>query len=87
MKLLLFLSSKYTITMAFNSMYVFTAEMFPTELRMSLFGIASMFGRMGSMIAPQMSLLVCVEIPYICVYIFFFQKTTYSDMIKSYFVP
>ncbi|XP_022167889.1 solute carrier family 22 member 21-like isoform X2 [Myzus persicae] len=56
-KLLLFLSSKYAITMAFNTMYVFTAEMFPTELRMSLFGIASMFGRMGSMIAPQMSLL------------------------------
>lgn len=57
-KLLLFLSSKYAITMAFNTMYVFTAEMFPTELRMSLFGIASMFGRLGSMIAPQMSLLV-----------------------------
>ncbi|XP_060880528.1 solute carrier family 22 member 21-like isoform X1 [Metopolophium dirhodum] len=56
-KLLLFLSSKYAITMAFNTMYVFTAEMFPTELRMSLFGIASMFGRMGSMFAPQMTLL------------------------------
>jgi len=59
-KLLLFLSSKFAITMAFNTMYVFTAEMFPTELRMSLFGIASMFGRLGSMIAPQMSLLVCI---------------------------
>ncbi|XP_050436536.1 solute carrier family 22 member 21-like isoform X2 [Adelges cooleyi] len=57
LKLLLFLSSKYAITMAFNTMYVFTAEMFPTELRMSLFGITSMFGRFGSMIAPQMSLL------------------------------
>ncbi|XP_027853755.2 solute carrier family 22 member 21-like isoform X2 [Aphis gossypii] len=56
-KLILFLSSKYAITMAFNTMYVFTAEMFPTELRMSLFGIASMFGRMGSMFAPQMTLL------------------------------
>ncbi|KAF0767385.1 solute carrier family 22 member 21-like [Aphis craccivora] len=56
-KLILFLSSKYTITMAFNTMYVFTAEMFPTELRMSLFGISSMFGRMGSMLAPQMTLL------------------------------
>ncbi|XP_050535666.1 solute carrier family 22 member 4-like isoform X2 [Daktulosphaira vitifoliae] len=57
LKLLLFLGSKYAITMAFNTMYVFTAEMFPTELRMSLFGITSMFGRFGSMIAPQMSLL------------------------------
>ncbi|XP_025209233.1 solute carrier family 22 member 21-like isoform X1 [Melanaphis sacchari] len=56
-KLILFLSSKYAITMSFNTMYVFTAEMFPTELRMSLFGIASMFGRMGSMFAPQMTLL------------------------------
>jgi hypothetical protein len=43
-------------------MYVFTAEMFPTELRMSLFGITSMFGRLGSMIAPQMSLLVFKQI-------------------------
>lgn len=60
LKLILFLSSKYAITMAFNTMYVFTAEMFPTELRMSLFGIASMFGRMGSMFAPQMTLLVCI---------------------------
>lgn len=60
MKLFLFLCSKYSITMAFNSMYVFTAEMFPTELRMTLFGIASMFGRLGSMIAPQMSLLVTI---------------------------
>ncbi|XP_025207541.1 solute carrier family 22 member 21-like [Melanaphis sacchari] len=57
MKLFLFLGSKYAITMAFNAMYVYTAEMFPTELRMTLFGITSMFGRLGVMFAPQMTLL------------------------------
>ncbi|XP_015363439.1 PREDICTED: solute carrier family 22 member 5-like [Diuraphis noxia] len=57
MQLLLFLSSKYAITMAFNNMYIFTAEMFPTEMRMSLIGIVSMFGRLGLLFAPQMTLL------------------------------
>lgn len=56
--LLSFLGSKFAISVAFNAMYVFTAEMFPTDLRMSLIGITSMFGRLGSMIAPQMTLLV-----------------------------
>ncbi|VVC33623.1 Sugar transporter, conserved site,Major facilitator superfamily domain,Major facilitator, sugar [Cinara cedri] len=59
-RLILFLGSKFAITMSFNTIYVFTAEMFPTELRMSLFGIASMFGRLGSMIAPQIIFLATI---------------------------
>ncbi|XP_025421175.1 solute carrier family 22 member 21-like isoform X2 [Sipha flava] len=70
LKLLSFLGSKYAITMAFNTMYVFTAEMFPTELRMSLFGITSMFGRLGSMIAPQMSLLASYFGQYVPILLF-----------------
>lgn len=37
--------------------------MFPTELRLSLCGFASMFGRIGSMIAPQTVLLVRLKHP------------------------
>lgn len=37
---------------------MYTAEMFPTEIRHSLLGICSMFGRIGSMVAPQTPLLV-----------------------------
>lgn len=58
LQLPLFLVSKFLITVSFNIMYVYTAEMFPTELRLSLCGFASMFGRFGSMLAPQTILLV-----------------------------
>lgn len=54
----LFLLSKFLITISFNIIYIYSAEMFPTELRLSLCGLASMFGRLGSMIAPQTVLLV-----------------------------
>ncbi|KAK7602882.1 hypothetical protein V9T40_006856 [Parthenolecanium corni] len=57
LQLPLFLVSKFLITVSFNIMYVYTAEMFPTELRLSLCGFASMFGRFGSMLAPQTILL------------------------------
>ncbi|CAI6355684.1 unnamed protein product [Macrosiphum euphorbiae] len=56
-KLLMFLSSKYAITIAFNNMYMFTAEMFPTEARMSLISAVSMIGRLGLILSPQMTLL------------------------------
>ncbi len=56
--LILYLASKFLITTSFNIQYVYAAEMFPTELRLSLCGFASMFGRIGSMLAPQTLLLV-----------------------------
>lgn len=57
-KLILILFGKCAITIATTVTYVYTAELFPTPLRQTLVGICSMFGRFGSMIAPQMPLLV-----------------------------
>ncbi|KAL9702553.1 hypothetical protein quinque_006071 [Culex quinquefasciatus] len=55
--LTLFLLSKLAITMSFSTLYIYTVEIFPTNLRQSLLSLCSMFGRIGSMIAPQTPLL------------------------------
>ncbi|XP_050079873.1 uncharacterized protein LOC126567701 [Anopheles maculipalpis] len=57
LNLTLFLLSKLTITMSFGTLYIYTVEIFPTNLRQSLLSTCSMFGRIGSMIAPQTPLL------------------------------
>ncbi|XP_024870664.1 solute carrier family 22 member 21-like isoform X1 [Temnothorax curvispinosus] len=55
--LLLYMAGKLCITMAFGTVYVYTAELFPTTLRHSLLGICSMTGRVGSILSPQTPLL------------------------------
>ncbi|XP_001608167.1 organic cation transporter-like protein [Nasonia vitripennis] len=55
--LLFYVCAKACITMAFSTSYVYTTELFPTTLRHSLLGICSMTGRLGSILAPQTSLL------------------------------
>ncbi|KAK4883424.1 hypothetical protein RN001_006743 [Aquatica leii] len=52
-----FILGKFGAAAAFLTCYVITSEMFPTGLRHSLMSICSMFGRIGSLIAPQMPLL------------------------------
>jgi hypothetical protein len=60
LKLIVFLAGKCAITIAFTGVYVFTAELFPTELRHTMLGTCSMVGRIGSIIAPQTPLLVSI---------------------------
>ncbi|XP_055299839.1 organic cation transporter protein-like [Sitodiplosis mosellana] len=55
--LLLFMLGKCTITLAFNSLYVFTAEQWPTNVRTTIINACSMIGRIGSMLAPSIVLL------------------------------
>uniref|UniRef100_A0A1Y1KD84 Major facilitator superfamily (MFS) profile domain-containing protein n=1 Tax=Photinus pyralis TaxID=7054 RepID=A0A1Y1KD84_PHOPY len=57
LRLLMFLIGKCAGTAAFAVCYIITSEIFPTPLRHSLMATCSMFGRVGSMIAPQMPLL------------------------------
>lgn len=61
MKIFLYLFGKFCITIAFTVVYVYTTELFPTQLRHSLLGTCSMFGRMGSIVAPQTPLLVNID--------------------------
>ncbi|GAB0089510.1 hypothetical protein DMENIID0001_040640 [Sergentomyia squamirostris] len=56
-KLILFLIGKFSITISFTTLYLFTNELFPTELRHSLMATCSMMGRLGGIVAPQTPLL------------------------------
>lgn len=58
--LCMYLLGKFGATAAFTIVYVITSELFPTNLRQSFMGTCSTFGRLGSMIAPQMPLLVSI---------------------------
>ncbi|VVC91065.1 unnamed protein product, partial [Leptidea sinapis] len=53
----MYFAGKLAVTLAFNSLYVFTAEMFPTSARSSALAAASLVGRLGSILAPQTPLL------------------------------
>ncbi|KOX77959.1 Solute carrier family 22 member 21 [Melipona quadrifasciata] len=61
--LVLYLGGKWCITMSFSTIYIYTTELFPTNLRHSLLGICSMTGRMGSILSPQTPLLVSPTTP------------------------
>lgn len=58
--LTLFLIGKLAITITLSTIYIFTTEIFPTNMRQTLFSICSAVGRIGSMIATQASVLQTV---------------------------
>lgn len=49
----LFMFGKASITCAFNALYIFTAEQWPTNLRSTIMNTCSMIGRIGAMVAPH----------------------------------
>ncbi|XP_055855557.1 solute carrier family 22 member 3-like [Episyrphus balteatus] len=57
LNLTLFLLGKLAITASFQVLYFYTSEIFPTNVRNSLLSFCSMFGRIGSMVAPQTPLM------------------------------
>lgn len=56
--LILFMIAKASISCALNVMYIYTAELWPTNLRMTILNSSSMIGRVGAMIAPLIAILV-----------------------------
>ncbi|KAI5633324.1 major facilitator superfamily domain-containing protein [Phthorimaea operculella] len=50
--LTLYLIGKLAISVVVTAMYVYTAELYPTQYRNSLFAFSSMMGRIGAMVAP-----------------------------------
>ncbi|KAJ8716899.1 hypothetical protein PYW07_003526 [Mythimna separata] len=52
LRLALYLFGKYCIAIVMTSVYVYTAELYPTKYRHNLFAFSSMVGRLGSITAP-----------------------------------
>lgn len=62
LRILMFFISKCAISISFSVTYVYTTELFPTNLRQGLMGICAACGYIGSMTAPQTPLLVSEKI-------------------------
>lgn len=64
---LMFIIAKCAITCAFSSLYVFTAELWPTNLRNTMMNLCSMVGRLGGMLASSVIPLsyIAPELPFI----------------------
>lgn len=52
-----FVIGKMLITISFSCLYIFTIEVFPTNLRHRFFSICSVFGRIGSVLTPLTPIL------------------------------
>ncbi|KAI8422046.1 hypothetical protein MSG28_009945 [Choristoneura fumiferana] len=52
LSLTVYLIGKFFSAMVMTSVYVYTAELYPTKYRHSLFAFSSMVGRIGSILAP-----------------------------------
>ncbi|XP_055316667.1 solute carrier family 22 member 21-like isoform X3 [Sitodiplosis mosellana] len=53
----LFFIGKCFITVAFTALYVYTSELWPTNIRHSMMGLCSTIGRIGAALAPMAPLL------------------------------
>lgn len=54
----LFLIGKFGITISFTVLYVYGTELFPTSMRHRLMGLCSTVALLGSVVAPQVPLLM-----------------------------
>ncbi|XP_028161597.1 organic cation transporter protein-like [Ostrinia furnacalis] len=66
LNLAVYLIGKYSISIVVTSMYVYTAELYPTKYRHNLFAFSSMIGRIGSITAPltpALALTVWANLP------------------------
>jgi len=57
LSLAMFLTAKFASTLTLTVLYVYTAEVFPTELRHTLLSFCSMVGRFGSILSQQTPLI------------------------------
>jgi OCT family organic cation transporter-like MFS transporter 4/5 len=54
--------ARFFITFTFFIVYIYTAELFPTVLRASVIGVASMAGRVGAITSAYIGELVRVNL-------------------------
>lgn len=57
-QMILGLTNKLAVAGAFSVLYIYTAEVFPTQLRLVALGGSSLFARVGAILSPFVPLLV-----------------------------
>lgn len=58
MKIIFFLIGKFAVALSYTILNMYSIELFPTNLRQSMFNTCMLFGGFGNMMAPQLPLLV-----------------------------
>ena len=59
--MILSLTGKLAVSTSLALLYVYTSELFPTEVRNKGLGVSSVAARVGGIIAPFVALLVSVQ--------------------------
>ena len=54
------ITAKFFIGIALNTVWLYTAELYPTSLRNTGVGVSSSFARIGATVAPLLAILVGV---------------------------
>ena len=63
-KMIVSLTGKFAVSTSLAVLYVYTSELFPTEVRNKGLGVSSVATRCGSLLAPFVALLVSVALIY-----------------------
>ena len=63
-KTALALIGKFGATASFAVVYLYTAELYPTQIRSTAIGMCSMMARIGGFAAPQVCVLSALKILY-----------------------
>jgi OCT family organic cation transporter-like MFS transporter 4/5 len=66
------MGGRFFIIFTFFIVYIYTAELFPTVLRASVIGVASMAGRVGAITSAYIGELVRVNLRTLYMYMFCF---------------
>lgn len=69
LRITLAMLGKFFVCCSFDTVYVYSAEIYPTVLRNIGIGISSMFGRLGSILAPfvrELGTATHHSVPYLC---------------------